>query len=336
MSETEAVLFDKQGFAIGDVVATFHRQWVLNRYGEAKFQTAVSVVEDHPEYFEKGNLIVLREDNLPDWVGYIDVPENWGEGRVLFTCFSAERIFELRPGRLDKLYGTGGSIFERAIEMANSWGDTLIRPGTIHKGGGSREESFSPANQIYDDILRISNRSRNDWDVTPEVSNGKLTLLGNWYETKRRVVDFALTEGVNMESKDGALEYEGPIWNYIFAYGNAATWASRRTAEVWDDDSIAKYGLRARGAAVNSNAEATVLDQAEAMLELYKSPARKLDVTAVNALGTFGQLRIGHVPDVEMVSHGLEDREVGFTAAMEIVEMTYRHGEGKMDLILVE
>jgi hypothetical protein len=336
MSGTEAVMFDKSGFAIGEVVATIDRQWVLNRYGEAKFEVSISQVEAKPNVFEKGNFILLREDGLPDWAGYVDTPEPWGNGKVALTCYSAERLLELRPGVVDTLYGTGGSIFVRAIEMANSWGDTLIRPGSIYKGGTSREESFAPSNQIYDDILRIANRSGNDWDITPDFRNGKLTLLGNWYETKRRVIDFALTEGVNMEAKDGTLEYEGPIWNYVYAFGNAATWASREAVEVWDDDSIHRYGLKATGLGVESNEEATIRAHAEAYLAYYKDPRRRLDVTVTNLNGTFGWLRIGNVPDVELIRQGLEDGEVGFTAAMEIGEMTYQHGAGRMDLVLVD
>jgi len=145
-----------------------------------------------------------------------------------------------------------------------------------------------------------------------------------------------LTEGVNMQRKENALEYEGPIWNYIIAYGNASNWASRETYEVWDDESIRTHGLRVKGISVNSNSPATVESAAENYLEAYKNPRRKMDVSATDVEHTFRQLRIGHAPDVETVNMGRGNGSVGFTAAMEIVEMTYQHGAKLMDLVLKE
>lgn len=336
MGECEAIFFDKRGFAIGDLVATFDRRWNKNEYGEAKFVATQSDVAARAGQFESGNFLLLREADLPDWVGYLDTPESWGAGKVTFTAFSAERLFDQRPGVVDKLYGTGGSIFERVIEMANDLGDTLIRPGEIFAGGNSREESFSPANQLYKDIDRIARRSRNDWDVTPSYTNGKLVLEANWYERKRKRIPFALTEGYNMELKENTLEYEGRVWNYVVAYGNASTWSSRVTHEVWDDESIKKHGLRVTGLAVQSNEEATVQAAAEAHLAINKERRRKLDVSVTDVDGTFRQLRIGHVPDVEVMQQGIENGEVGFTAEMEIIEMIYDHAAGKIDVTLKE
>jgi len=333
---TQATLFDKRGFALDELTASYNRQWVKNAFGECKFTAAIRDVEAHPEVFAKGNLIVIKQDNLPDWVGYLDFPEPWGDGTIVFQAFSAEKIFDLRPGRPDKLFGTAGSIFNRLIGVANSWGDTLMRPGDIYLGGSDREESISYANQLYADVQRIAERSGNDWDITPQVTNGKLTLLANWYAAKRKVVDHALTEGINMEAKSSTLEYTGPVWNSVVAFGNASTWASRKLAYASDEASQANYGLRALGLAVDSNVDATVQAAADAYAAYYKNPRRSVDISATDVNGTFAWLRIGHVPDVELIGVGLDDGTKGFTMQAEIVEMNYLHDRDVMDLTVRE
>lgn len=327
--------FNKQGIVIGETVATFNRQWVKNQFGECKFELAAERVD--PVLMEKGNFLMLEHDDLPIWVGYVDLPQTWAAGKVVFTVYSAERLFQLRPGLPGKLLkGTAGNIFTQIIEIANSYAETLIRPGDIYVGGVSREETVTLA-PLYDDIIRISKRSRNDWWIEPQVVNGQLTLLAHWEERRGDDLEFALEEGVNIELKDNLMDEQGEIWNGVIGYGNGATWDSKpKSALIVDQDSWDEHGPRIRGVFVDTDSPSTVEAGARAFLRQHKQPRRSFNLTATNVNGTFKQLDIGNVVDLKTLRTGYEHGEQGIETSIEILEITYKEAGETVDLIVDE
>jgi len=328
------VLYSKQGLALGEVVATFNRQWVSNQFGECKFELAAGA---DAVLLEKGNFLVLEHDSLPPWVGTLDTPQTWGAGKVLYTAYSAERLFQLRPGLPGILLkGSAGVIYRQIIEIANSYADTLIRPGNIWTGGTSREETVTLA-PLYDDIIRISQRSRDDWWIEPQVIKGQLSLLAHWDEERGEALDFVLEEGVNIELKDNLMDEQGEIWNGVIGYGNGATWDSKpktgliTAQESWDD-----YGPRIRGVFVDTDSLATVEAGARAYLRQHKQPRRSFNPTATDVAGTFEHLDIGNVLDLKTTRTGHEHGQQGLETSVEILEMTYREAVEAVDLVVDE
>jgi hypothetical protein len=339
----EAIVYDKEGKALGEVRALFDRAWVLNGYEQCTFLVSSRAELERLSDFAFGNYLVINDDVLDAWVGYFDPVRPWSTtGVMTVEAYSAERIFEHRcfPGeRL--LTGTAGAIFRQIIEHANAvipW-NTLIRPGDIYEGGTSRQETINPK-KLYDDVLRISSRSGNDWDVTPALDeNGVLTLRGNWYERRGSVKDFALEEGVNVEAKQNVLEEQGEIWNFIFAYGLGASWSDRPQAVAYDLESIARYGVRMYGLAVEATTPATVEASAKAFLAYYAHPRKTFNLTVggrrvrEDALyNAYQMLRIGDVVDLRLYSAGFENGKLGVETQVRITGMTHRGRSDLMDV----
>jgi hypothetical protein len=210
-----------------------------------------------------------------------------------------------------------------------------VRPGSIYDGDGTREETIS-AKKLYDDVLRISARSGNDFYVQPVVENGILHFDGNWYKQRGMRKDFALEEGVNIEAKDDLMEYQGEIWNVIFAYGNASTWVERKTVMLSDMDSIGRYGARMYPLAVDSNDPATVEASAAEFLKVYKNPRRSFSLAATpnrlredEVYKVFKTLRVGDIVDLNLYTP-YENGRQGVEAVVKVNGLIHR---GKRNIL---
>lgn len=334
--EAQVTFFGKDGLAVGDEVVTANRSWVLNDTGELKFRVPINKIDQHEYKYEKGNWVLVEQDNLPDWVGFIDVPEPWGQQAVVMYAKSAEELFKIFPAQRQRVKATPGSIYRTLITHINEWGKSLLEEGDIFGGGTARKYNLNPGVQCIDFIDRMVNKYGNSFDVTPEVVNGRLVLKANWYKTKRTVVDFALSEGINLVEGTVELEYEGPIWNHIIGFSNHATWKSKKVFEVWDDTSISKYGRRALGLAVPSESKTTVERQAKNFLKFHKEPRHRLDAYAIDTINTFSYLETGNVVDIDFVNAGLENGELGVSLQAEIEEVIYDHERNAAQLTLFE
>jgi hypothetical protein len=286
------------------------RGWILNGYEECTFPLSTRAEAARLGNYAFGNYLVVTDEALDIWGGYFDPNQSWStKRRVTMQAYSGERLFETRsyPGAV-KLTGTPGAIYRQIIENMNSvtpWA-TLMRPGSIYDEGGTREETIS-ATKLYDDVLRISSRSGNDFYVQPVIENGVLHFEGHWYRQRGMRKDFVLEEGINIEGKDDIMEYQGDIWNYIFAYGNASTWAERVTRTLFDEESIGRHGARMYALAVDSNDPATVEAYGAAFLKVYKNPRRSFNLVAMpnrlredEVYKVFKTLRVGDVVDLSL------------------------------------
>jgi|CXWL01.1.fsa_nt_gi hypothetical protein len=338
----EATIFDGEGKAIGEAVGIFDRAWLLNAYEQATFRISAKRELERLGDFQFGNYLAITDSALPIWGGYCDPPQSWASrGSVMMQAYSAEKLFEWRayPGEL-VLNGTAGGIFRMIVENLNTilpW-PTLIRPGSIYDEGASRQERIS-AKKLYDDVLRISARSRNDFYCEPVVENGMLHFEAHWYERRGETKDFALEEGVNIEAKENVMEKQGPIWNYIFAFGNASTWLERETATAFDATSIEDYGPRMYPLAVNSNDPVTVQAAADAFLSANKAPPRSFNLTASpnrlredEVYKVFKTLRIGDIVDLKMYKIDFENGKLGVDTRVRVRGMIHRGRRNILDL----
>lgn len=338
----EAILRDKEGKAISDVQAIFDRAWLLNGYEQCSFTISAKKELARLDDFTFGNYLTITDDELPIWGGYFDPNQPWSTtGKVGMNAYSGEKLFGTRAYKSEKLLkGSPGAIYRQIIEAMNSvipWA-TLIRTGNIYDGGDSREETIS-TKALYDDVLRISARSGNDFYVEPVIQDGILNFDGHWYAKRGEVKDFALEEGVNVEAKDNVIEYQGEIWNYIFAFGNAATGSERETAIAYNQVSIDRYGPRMYPLSVDSNNKATVQASADVFLKYYANPRRTFNLTVggkrvrEDAKSTvFKTLRIGDTVDLNLYSPGYENGKSGVETKVRIFGMTHRGKRNTMEL----
>jgi hypothetical protein len=154
---------------------------------------------------------------------------------------------------------------------------------------------------------------------------------------------FALEEGINIQAKDNVMDVQGEIWNFIFAFGNASTWAERQSAVAYDQTSIEKYGVRMYPLAVDSNDPATVKANAEAFLAANKNPKRTFNLTcAPNQLRedevekVFKTLRVGDIVDLKARSFGELNGSTGVNTRVKILGMLHRMKKNTLDLTVNE
>jgi hypothetical protein len=135
------------------------------------------------------------------------------------------------------------------------------------------------------------------------------------------------------------MEYQGEIWNYIFAFGNAAAGSERETAISINQESIDKYGPRMYPLSVDSNDQATVRASADAYRDYYAWPRKTFNLTVggkrvrEDAKSTvFKTLRIGDTVDLILYSIGYENGKLGVETKVRISGMTHRGKRNMMDL----
>lgn len=335
----EAIVYDQAGRALQDIRAEFDRGWALNGREQCTF--SISTVGANMDNFRFGNYLVITDAELPVWGGYFAAPQTWGTSeRATVQAYSGEGIFSWRCYRGEKLLkGTAGAIYRQIVENLNTSAPlaTLMRPGEIYDGGASREETVT-ARSYYDDVLRISARSGNDWWVEPVTDDGALHFEAHWYSRRGETKRYALEEGVNIEASDNVMEYQGEIYNYIFAFGNGATWADRVTLTELDQTSIDLYGLRMYALSVNAGTETTVRASAQAFLRANAYPQRVFSLvvggkrTRENAAGAlFATLRVGDVVDLLTSSIG-----GGLETKVRVLGITHRGKSNTMNLVVKE
>jgi hypothetical protein len=341
----EAVIYSKDGKPKSDMRALMDRAWKLNGFEQCTFSISTLAEVDRLEDFNFGNYLVVTDSELDIWGGFFDPEQPWSSSKkATIQTYSGEKIFDWRcyPGSL-LLKGTAGAIYKQMIENLNTvipWG-TLMRPGDIYTGGVSREETIS-GTRLYDDVRRVCSRSGNDFYVEPVFTNGLLHFEGHWYAQRGMRKDFLLEEGINIEAKEDVMEYQGEIWNVIFAYGNASTWTERKTAQVFDEESIGKYGARMYALAVDSNDPATVKAYGEAFLALYKNPRRSFSLVAMpngaredEVRKVYKTLRIGDIVDIGLYSV-YENGKRGVETAVRIAGLTHRGKRDTLEITAVE
>lgn len=335
MSERLTV-FSNTGEALTTLRAAVKRSWVLGGIGQAQFQIAYTDPKCLQEYLEFGNYVLIQHETLPDWIGVIDTPRQWGVNAVTVNAYEVPMLWEWRVMPLKTtLNGTAGSIFEQLITLANDEGDTRIVPGSIYGDGVDRQEKLSDT--AYQHIMNVRYRSGNDYKFRPTIQDRLLTIYADWVEYVGERPLVMLSEGHNIEANENLLTEDGDIINDIYAYGDNTTSGTRLAARVFDDTSISRYGLRQKSQTFAGNTLLTTLtSNATSFVNNNKDPQRILRVRALNIGDTFSALRLGNVLNLTMQSVGFVRGQRGFSSDVRIYGISYNSGEGIAELIVKE
>lgn len=315
--------FNRSGDELAELVATAQYSWKLNEAGECTFILSTKELEGRVELIQFGNMIFIQDADLPAWGGVIDTPRNWGEDNVSVTAYSGEHFLTYRY-RVNELpiSQTAGEIFKKIIRDANKPEKLPIIEGKIWGGGKSREETLEPGN-YYEDVKRIAEAARNDWNVVPQIESGKLQFYANWYKELGNESGVELMEGVNLVLEKSPLREQGAIVNELTGLGDGVTNEIRPVFVAVNKESLAQYGLR-QGSAQFSTKEQTGTLETNTKNELVKQcqPRVTLRATALNVGNLFRELHLGDSVLVNLISAGLKGNALGFTERMRITGMT--------------
>lgn len=328
-------IFKKDGLPAGvDIRAATIREWILNADpspGRCTFYLSRNDVHNSETYLQFGNYVLVREKNLPDWIGII-VNRQFGFGTVRIIAYQAEFVLDKRKTKITLVRGVAGTIFRKILEATNAefLNEKPIRPDEIYTGGTTREETTGKTALYH--IRQVAARAGNDFDITYNVTEGgKLFLLGNWYRRTGVTTEFTLREGHNVEVANSLLEEDArAMANGLEGRGDASTEGTRPTYYSIDEESIAQYGLWQDVETFAGNKErATVKNNTMNTLLATKNPFSSYDLNALNVGDTFQNLQIGNVLYLELLTAGYDtDTRVVRISGMEKSDLS-----GKVRLI---
>ena len=332
-------IYDKSGNYLTEVEATISRWWKLNEFGKATFELSTTDEKCTEKNLEFGNLIYVSHPKLPAWGGMIDTPREWRKGSVIVSIYSGPYL--LKTGitqRSQTVAGPYGSIFRALLEESFDSADyNVIRAGEIFGGGPSvkREYNFAP---LYDEIRNLAVESGNDFEIEPIIDvNGRLYFSANWHKRKEFRTGYTLFEDLNLELPQVFMREQGIIANKLRLFGDGATFSSRPTARVQDNESIAKFGARFLAKSVSGGAD-EVSDAAEEMIKVYAWPRKTFELTVADdpegVKKNFENCRIGNILKLEYYSVGFSGSGFGVEAEARILQMYYDDEANKLKLII--
>jgi len=313
--------------------------WRLNDYGKAEIEIAATDDKATLDNLAFGNLILLEfENGLPNWAGVIDAPRSWPKGSITVNAYGAAYLLTSRRTGKDQAYAaqSPGAIFQDLIARANTTHHMGIEIGTVWEGSGTHSISFNFAD-LYTVIKEqcCERLADADFDITGAISNGRIVLTANYYQSKGATRSgVALVESRNV-SGDPVLEEQGPIYNVWRAIGPGSLWDDTRLiGYAFDQDSVDKYGYRE---IVESHTEVdsqTSLDEIAAnRLGVTKDPRNRVALSVADLRpGLFSAYDVGDTVTIVLHSKGFG----GYIAQARVITREYSPASGTCALVVEE
>jgi len=321
-------IYSKEGYFVGDLRTATVRSWTLAStgvYGKCSFDMSKLDPKTSLKYLDFGKYILVREANLPDWIGVIYTDQSWRHGDMTVKAWQAEKILAWRPTPTDELIADqAGELFREILTITNAitFNEKPIMPGEIFSGGTVREETLG--DDALTHIQSIAERSGNDFEVAHVFDvNGRLTLKGNWFERMGRDTDEWLREGHNIEYVDDILNIKGDLYNEVTGYMDASTKGTRGRITMRDEAAIARWGYYGKSKAFSGVSQQSTLEE-NTIDELLKTVQGQsaVKLNALNVGDTFSTLRIGNTRPLDLNGAGFDGAGYGFSATVRILGMT--------------
>jgi len=329
-------IFNRDGYHLCDIAADADRSWLIGKYGRCTFTIPVISDKCRERYLGFGNYVLIEHPSLPAWGGMIDTPRKWGNNKVEVTAYTPEYILNYRVTGYDNLKLTPGSMFIKAIDIANKVDDTrLFRGGPIDETGTPISFELRMDN-MYDFIKSKIGDAGYEWIIKPRVEANRLLFEASLYEKFVQTLDFSLVDGVNIEKNDDVLVEDGMIYSVLTGVGKGSSWGERRKFRAEDAESGSLYGYREGKVDVDERGESAVQEYAEKQLKKDKQPKKKFDLSAVDAEDTFRYLDLGNVLHVNMSVCGFLGDKIGTSADIRITGMSFVENKGIVRLICEE
>lgn len=367
---SRVTVYDKNGIFLAELHAVdTTRSWVLNDYGRCEFTMSTSdpkctellmrygnfvLIEHIPSQTTDGNGNIITNGKLPDWVGVIVPPRMWGINAVKITAFSAEYVMFNRAMPDDAVTDTGGGIFYELLNDANEsallFNAMQILPGNIDMGGPTFTETLKIS--AHEHAQNVATNLGQNFDISGGVSQGVLSLYGNWYPMRGINTNFQLHDGdnANIEFVQDILIEQGQLCNDVIGFGSYVTQKAighghghrkgrakspriRRSGEQIDQDSINKYGLFQSNQTFNVSGLGAIVEADKAYLDQHAEPTLTFKINALDNGLTFSQLDIGNVLLLQLTTVGFfGGSTLGFQDWVRIDGMQYVDSINKVEL----
>lgn len=345
MTQDRVRIYSPQGFPRAEFRANVSRSWVIGNEGRAAFTLSnLDTTNVDESVINAGNWLYVQNDSLPDWVGIIDFPREWGFYAVTVHAYTPERLFQLRRGPIQRTFtGSAGALFEQLIMLINQAGRTALVPGNIWKNDDSHDQDLNPVklNTILRDLY-LSSGEEYTWRADTD-DRGRLIVYGDWVQRLGTNTKLLLQQGKgggNIEATAQPLIETEPVENDMLGYGPGLTWATKLTSQQVDEDSINAYGVRQGTREFRKVTAQVVMDKKTYnWLQVTKKPGRVYDVVALDPTGTlvFPWLRLGNTSNLKMQTVGFLNGQIGTDTTVRILGMGFDPVSGnRVPLILKE
>ena len=314
-------VFDKSGYPVTEFNAAFDRSWAINEEGRGEFKLATrDTVLCSENNFRYGNWILVENSILPPWVGMLDTPRHSSALEMTFAAYTPEHLFSQRIAPIDQTnnYDPGG-WFRWFIGFSNTVSLTILQVGTIYHDNDKISKQVCPR-YLSEYLKDIIEESAQEYEFVPQINNGRLSIVGNWAQTLGVDTQAMLTsEAGNIEAGDPLITDDGPLANDIFVFGDGASWASRPRAKAWDQENIARYGIRHFvHEATGVTKKSTLQTIANNMLAKMKLGVKVLSLNAINTGNIFQSLKNGNRLNARLTSS-----DFGYYGKARITGMSY-------------
>jgi hypothetical protein len=295
---TEVRLFSAMGIPLADVNVIPVASHIINDVGDASFTISREAYAAKEKFIQFGNVLLIRHDQLPAWVGFIDPTQGreWGAGDITIKALSAEVIFNRRIVFPTPLIGTTGAIFRTLLNNIGKGarGGIKIFPGDIWMGG--RINRYPLLGRARDVLDRVSKKGKCDWSVTHQIVQGRLVLYANLYQGERGAKKSRVLDARNTELISPLYTEQGEIWNHVvFMKPPSEQGGGRISSPQRDEKSISKYGLYEYLGETNVDDETAIEWQAKAWLYDHAYPRGMCTPTILNHNNTFDHIGMGNV-----------------------------------------
>jgi hypothetical protein len=286
MAKVRATLADQFGRPIADVSPALGViSWKLNTSTKVPLSFPKSDSKLIRANFQPGNRILMEFDNgLPAWGGVLDMPDTWTLNDYEASAWSPEKILETRQTDRGRYFDQAepGYIFRSVITEANDFSPFAVEIGQIDE----MEVRISP-DYHFENLLEVA-KSLNgmtgvDFWVEPLRISKQVVFRAHLYEMRGNLKNnVALVEGRNLSELK--LVRQGPIVNWWDVVGGGSGWADDRLmTTVYDEESIAQYGLRQNSRIISSIKVMETLERtAERLLADSVKPRNRWSAKVVN------------------------------------------------------
>jgi len=327
------------GAPITPIETEYECSWVLNSEGKCSFPFSLEDSKAaHKLILNAGNYIYISHEKLPPWGGVLDGDEDWnGDGTFTLAAWSGEYLLNFRRSPMNETIqaASAGALIVKMINMANTAGDLLIRPGNIWSGGGQAEELMD-GKSIYTHVKDVAKRHNIDWSIDPVLdAKGNLYFKLNVYEKRGITSSRVLKEGHNITAKDKPLQVKtGEIVKDVLGLDDASTDVDRPTYIAINAASITKYGLRQGTEDFSGVTDPqTVENNTKKSLKIKAKPKRIHKADALDVEGTFKDLGLGNIYPLSAFSYGkLTDGRIGVDEPARLMGMRYKQSNNIVEI----
>ena len=315
------------GVPLADFTADVFRATTISGWADAHFSISINDPKCREEFLRFGNILLIKHDSLPPWVGFIDFPREWNGDKVRVNAVSAEILLDWRMVLPTQIETTEAGVIREVIRQANLWPGLKLFEGKIGTNTNT-SRTWILGGKANDMVAQTGA----EWTITPNEDNGILRLELNADRQLGIQTRFVLDE-TNSKNYNPALTETGPIFNYMFVVSSVDSAGARSYVEFRDDYSIARYGLRQVILETEGLSLSDLQVTAEGKLSVFKDVQYIATPTVLNVGDAFKNIERGNRIGWKSAFAGFSNNGIGSETSLRVLGYEYDDATDQCGLV---